>query len=387
MKSRGIVLPHEKSPVRVLQVVAAAGPSGSPAGGVNGPEQRTLNCLPHWRAFDVEPLVASPGRGRLNEAFRASGRLVADFEIASKFDFPSALRLARIIQSNAADVVHTQGPGSLDLIASVACAISRRPLIVTRPGLLADLPASQLKRLAYEFVDWGTQALCSSMVFVSAALRERQLRRAPWLRSKAEVVVNGVDLTRFRGLRRVRLGGGHLVCAAQFRPQKRLGDILTIVATLKEKGHHVTATIWGDGPERAALLGRIRALGLEDSIQMPGHSYDLPVDLSRGDLFVFPSEREGLSVAVIEALALGLPVLAAEAGAIRDQVQDDVNGFVLPVGDVADFVSRVEQLLMDPELSRGMGEESCRIAESQFSQEGMMLGYARLYRNALERSA
>ena len=101
----------------------------------------------------------------------------------------------------------------------------------------------------------------------------------------------------------------------------------------------------GDGSERAALLRRIEELGLHETVQLLGTRYDVPALLARAAAFCLPSRAEGLSNAIMEAMAARLPVVATRAGGNPELVADGATGFVVPVGDAAAMADRLAILL------------------------------------------
>ena len=98
------------------------------------------------------------------------------------------------------------------------------------------------------------------------------------------------------------------------------------------------------------------------------------------DLFLFTSRREGLSVAVLEALASGLPIVATDVGAIREQVEDGRNGYVVAVGDCEAMAGKCAELIRTPSLRASMGHSSRTIVEHHFSEQRMLRQYVDCYR-------
>ena len=99
-------------------------------------------------------------------------------------------------------------------------------------------------------------------------------------------------------------------------------DFVNVIAQLREWKCDVKGLVVGGGPLEGAICDEIRSRGLENTIQMVGFRRDVLPLLRRMDLFLFTSHREGLSVAVLEAMAVGLPIVATDVGGIREQVEE-----------------------------------------------------------------
>ncbi len=127
--------------------------------------------------------------------------------------------------------------------------------------------------------------------------------------------------------------------------------------------------IWGEGPEREALEKMAQDLGLTGQVRFPGLT-PVPSEVLRGaDLFVLSSHAEGFPNALVEAMAMGLPVVSTRfGGAVDDIVQDGVNGLLVPPGDSAALAHALVRLMSDP-LERSRLGEKAREVVQRFSTE------------------
>jgi glycosyltransferase involved in cell wall biosynthesis len=130
----------------------------------------------------------------------------------------------------------------------------------------------------------------------------------------------------------------------------------------------------GGGFLESELRGKVRDLRLEDVVLFAGETSDVRPFLAAADVFVLPSEREGLPLVILEAMALGLPCIAAEAGGNREVIEDGVNGFVVPAGDAGRLADAIERLLAAPEQMAAMGRNARRTVEERFDLEKTMSG-------------
>jgi glycosyltransferase involved in cell wall biosynthesis len=149
----------------------------------------------------------------------------------------------------------------------------------------------------------------------------------------------------------------------------------------------VRATLIGDGPLRDRVAADVAARGLGGAVELVGHTENVAARLGELDVFLFTSHREGLSVAILEAMASGLPVVATDVGGTREQVVEGENGFVRAAGDVEGLAEACARLAASAALRERMGRASRARAEALFSAEGMVAGYAACYHDACEGKA
>jgi len=143
----------------------------------------------------------------------------------------------------------------------------------------------------------------------------------------------------------------------------------------------------GEGPERETLERRIAELGLEDTVLLLGHRLDIPSILSRCRAACLCSSAEGLSNALMEAMAAGLPIVATAVGGNPELLRPGENGFLVPFGDADALARSLVALLSDPAAAAEMGQRGRRRIENELSLEKMAEGHGALYRLALEQGA
>lgn len=372
--------------INVLQMVAHASIGSGGRRGVNGPELRTLNALPLFDRDHFNITLTYSHVGRLWDAFRETGVPVIDFAVGGKLDRRSVRQICQILRDNKIDVVHTQGPGSLDLYATKACKRVNTKIIVTRPVMISDLKLPWWRRIGYALFDHYTLSNADKLIAVCRAGREHLINRRGVPATKIELVYNGVDISRFRPQshpNRLRFDLADNVpvvgAAAQLTHVKGWQDFLYAVCRLRKHIPQVHGLVIGDGPMRAELEELAGKLGVADVVRFTGHLSDVQEALNCLDLYLFMSHREGLSVAIIESLACGLPGVITEVGGARELVEDGLNGFVIQTGDVNQAVAHASELLRNPELLKRMGKESRKRCESRFVVDSMVRAYERVY--------
>ncbi len=141
-----------------------------------------------------------------------------------------------------------------------------------------------------------------------------------------------------------------LIFVGYFRPMKRLDLLLLIIKDLKDKySGHLKVALLGDGPIRTHIELLIDKYELSENVYLPGHIENVGDYYLRSRVFVLTSESEGLNMAMIEAMAYGLPVVVSNVNDLSDVVIDGENGFLIKYGEILDYVERIIHLLKDDE--------------------------------------
>jgi glycosyltransferase involved in cell wall biosynthesis len=151
-----------------------------------------------------------------------------------------------------------------------------------------------------------------------------------------------------------------IVCVANLHARKRLGDLITAVARLRQEMPDVRVRFAGaDGSGEGARLGALaRELGIEDACEWVGlrsGGSAVAGDIAASRVFALPSGCEGVPTAMLEAMAAARPVVMTDVGHIRGVVQDGVEGFLVAPGDIDTLTDRLRALLLDPERAAAMG--------------------------------
>ena len=157
---------------------------------------------------------------------------------------------------------------------------------------------------------------------------------------------------------------------------------------LVEKGISFRYVIVGDGPKKEELLFSIKSMKLEDIIELPGH---LPRDdvrsiLQGADVLLLTSLAEGVSNSVLEAMAVGVPVVTTNVGGMAEVVRDGVDGYLVPRCDDQAMADRLERLLNDPQLRRRMGQSARERVIECFSLNRYLSRFVGCYDSVLSSS-
>jgi len=204
-----------------------------------------------------------------------------------------------------------------------------------------------------------------------------------------EVIPNFVDPIVFDRARygnelRQELGGGRpvLMHISNFRPVKRVVDVIRVFARVRAQNDCVLVMV-GDGPDRHAAEEEARRLGVAADVRFLGKIDTVAPLFAAADVYVFPSESESFGLSALEALASGVPVVAARVGGVPEVVCDGVTGALLPLGDVEGMAQAVRGFL-DPGRWSEASAAAAADARARFATSDVVARYERLYADAMD---
>jgi glycosyltransferase involved in cell wall biosynthesis len=205
-------------------------------------------------------------------------------------------------------------------------------------------------------------------------------RRTDGRRLRSHVVYYGIDLERFSsGTPALDIEGRLVGNVARLAPQKGQRYLVEAAPLVLERHPDVRFVIVGDGELRGRLGELARATGVDERFVFTGEREDVPNLLASFDVFAFPSLFEGLCLAVIEAQAAGVPVVATPVGGIRETVVPGVTGLYSTPRDARSLATQIDYLLDNPAEGRRMADEARRRVFRQFSEARMVQETIALY--------
>ena len=141
-----------------------------------------------------------------------------------------------------------------------------------------------------------------------------------------------------------------ILLLARLMPQKRIDLMIEVWAKLAKEFPEWSVKVLGEGMLRPQLEEKIRTLGLQESFLLPGEVKDVTDELQASDILCLTSEYEGFGIVLIEAMAKGIPVIAFEYVGVHDIINNNVDGFIVPFGDVDAYAQKLKQLMTDKDL-------------------------------------
>ncbi|ATB47367.1 spore coat polysaccharide biosynthesis glycosyltransferase ExoK [Corallococcus macrosporus] len=290
-------------------------------------------------------------------------------------------RMARWLRANRVELVHVHDFYST-MVAVPAAKLAGTKVIVGRldlahwQGRARRAVQSQLCRMA------------DHVVGNAEAIRHQLITEEGLPPSRVSVIHNGLDLPRFEARRREGLRGPlpdtgdapvvvHV--ANMNHPVKRQEDLLLALAQLRHAGLRLHAFLVGDGPRRPGLEKLAGELGVSDTVHFLRHRTDVPAIYARATFGVLCSTAEGMSNAVMEGMAAGLPMVVTRVGGNTDLVRDGERGLVVDPERPAQLAQAFRQLLSNPEKAREMGQAARDFVARELSLEKMVRRHDALY--------
>ena len=337
----------------------------------------------------LDHVVITPGAdGPLRARFPAGVAVVAMAE-QHRPDRWNALRMARLFRSLRPDVVHSRNWSCVDAI--IGARLAGVPIVIhSEHGREATDPEGRnpVRRVGRRLLS----PMVDQFVTVSRDLGRWLVEDIGISGHKVMSICNGVDTERFspggRQAARAALGIGPesivVGTVGRLDPVKDHVGLLQAFSQLAADPRALLVIV-GDGPTRATLAATAAGLGLGGRVRLLGERDDVPAVLTGFDIFVLSSIAEGMSNAILEAMATGLPVVATRVGGNPELVADGSSGFLVEPGSPAALADALRRYLGDPGLLARHGRAARELAQAEFSLERMVGEYGQLYGRLLAR--
>lgn len=360
--------------IRVLEVLATLKRAGAEHVAVS------LACTLDRDRFQTALIsLFDPFPGGLEPVLGECGVPVWHLNKRRGFDPRMYHRLARVLRQFQPDIVHTH---SYVLRYTLPAGIwSRVPFMVHTIHNLADREVERLGRMVHRI------AFRRGVRPVAVGEEVARSVRATYGIDLPATIPNGIDTARYfrpdarEQWRRVNGFAPDdllVVSLARLDPQKDPIGLVESFGAAARGNTRCHLLLAGDGPLKETARQRAVAHSIADRVHFLGVRADIPELLSASDIFVLASIWEGRPVAVMEAMAAGLPVIATAVGGVRELIQNGVTGLLVPSGEPGLLADAIASLIGDSERRRVLGEEARQVA-ARFSLDTMVYSYAELF--------
>jgi glycosyltransferase involved in cell wall biosynthesis len=342
--------------------------------------------------YSVEMWTATTEPGDLAPAFERAGAPVYSFGIDATMLSPKTLvaagRAARELRARGVQILH----GYLfegNILAALVGTIGRFPVT-----LVSKRSLDRYRRLDRRLAAWLSNKLASRVLVNATAVGDLVAEHEWCPRERITLIPNGVGLPPVvrgdRSARAARSGppsDSPLVgMVGRLSWKKGYEFALAAAAMVRAEVPGVRFEIVGDGPLRGDLERATVRAGLESAVRFLGQRSDVPALMSRFDCYVLSSIIEGMPNALLEAMALGRPVVTTSAGGSAEVVVDGDSGIVVPPRDAGALADGILRVLRDAELAARLGQAAEERVRRHFSREAMLASLDELYRSELHRS-
>jgi glycosyltransferase involved in cell wall biosynthesis len=306
------------------------------------------------------------------------------------------LRLRQFLKANRINVIQTNNLGSQDYLTLAVAKTLGVPVVTFNFHSERIFPPERERSTLAAIRSWlyrRCRRWASDYVAVSPGTKDSMLQRLKLKSDQVTVICNGVDTERFsqadnRCRVRARLGlpesAQLLTTVGTLKPVKGHEHLIAAAGRVREHYDDVHFLLVGDGPLRPELEAQVAAAKLADRIHFLGSRRDVGELLAASDAFVLPSLWEGLSMALLEAMAAGKPVVATRVSGTSSVLEGTGGGLLVPPGDANALAEAILSLLArSPQERRAMGEAARRQVVANFSVHKQAEEYRQLYRRLL----
>ncbi|ELV8683160.1 glycosyltransferase family 4 protein [Vibrio fluvialis] len=249
--------------------------------------------------------------------------------------------------------------------AGVAAKLAGIPKIIYRRGMPHPIKNNVINRFLFKHII--TDVIVNSEE-IRRSITKNNINMIE--RSKIHTIYNGVNCSDYHKdiPSIVTRHNSQIVLGTTGRCVEQKNQLMLVecMRSLKGKGHNVKLYIAGTGPLQETIQREINQHGLQDSIIMLGFLTDPRPLLAGLDIYVFPSHYEGSANAIVEAMAMGLPVVSFHVSSMPEMVKHNQTGKLAQYPNNSDFTTQIESLLTDAELRQRLGTNSRKMAEEHF---------------------
>ncbi len=365
------------------------------SGEVAGGQVICEHLIDALRARGDEAFVVSPSSGDFVKRLEEKKVLVMVMPLARGFHLDYVWRLARFFKQVKADLVHTHAGFSENVHARLGSWLAGVP-VVSHFHLPTYFRENQVIRYLQIFLDNLTTRLSAEIVAVSEATKKAMIvQGVP--EDRVTTIYNGVDLDRFCAQRsradvlaelgvpprRMVIGMAARLCdgkgqkefiLAAHEVSRRVPEAIFLI---------IGKDVRGNGMYENDLKNLVETLELTEKVLFTGYRQDMADVLNAIDVFVLPSKIEGFPVSILEAMALGKPVIASSVGGVSELVVDRETGLLVSPNDVSTLALAIEQLATAPDMRHEMGRKGRFRVEEFFTLKKMVQQIFDLYERIL----
>jgi len=352
-----------------------------------GAEQLLVELAARADRERFDPAIVCFRQTAYQDALEAEGRTVHIVPKRRAFDVGLLFALVRLFRREAVALVHCHDIQAATY-GTMAARLARVPAILTVHGsgiFRQKRAASLLPRLGR----WMDR-----VVFVGHWLQRHAADEVGMRPRHPTVIRNGVDTIEFspgepdpelRAELQLAPDAAVVGTVGNLRPVKDYPCLLRAFALARQRVASAVLVLVGDGAERAGLEALAQELGMADAVRFAGDRSDVPRLLRLFDVFALSSQTEGISVALLEGMATGLPAVVTDTGGNPEVVVEGETGHLVPVGDHQKLGQALAGLLAEPDRRRAWGDAARERVVADFSFERMLSEYETVYDTLIHR--
>jgi glycosyltransferase involved in cell wall biosynthesis len=388
------------------------------SGGLYGAEVVLLNLVAEQIELGLDPIIASIGEKHIpekpleTEAIKR-GFNVKKFRMRAGPNCLGALKILRFAHQESFDLMHSHGYKGNILFGFLPKKIRKIPLIATLHGWTSTNSFTRIK--LYEWLDGKSLRFIDAVVLVSEAMKSH-----PKFKGRKginfHVIPNGIPIpdTQYdnstnqlfndsSNLRFDHLTNKHfdestnqrldeniidfckkaytIGSIGRLSPEKGYGNLIEAVKIVSDDGIDISLVIIGEGEERETLENKVRELGLQGRVILPGYLREAKRYLSCFKVFALSSLTEGLPITILEAMREGVPILSTIVGGVPEALDHGKAGVLVGTSNARDLTQGILRLHDNPELGKHMAEIAKKIVFQIYSSQRMTIEYLKIYKH------
>lgn len=364
----------------ILHVIDSTEPGGA--------ETVFVQLADEFRKRGYRCITVVSGPGWVTDELRRKNFEPVIIHAKGAFNLSLVRGLVRIVKDEKVDLIQSHLLGS-NVYCALVGLLTRTPVVATFHGMVDVSPDERLRWLKFQIMNRGVRR------FVTVSQRLAQVIGQEGLLNpkKTATIFNGIERGRY-GRRRISQTREQLNLEPEavligslgnLHPAKGYDHLISAIPLVLKENPAAQFVVAGN--EREPLLSQLkeqaRQLNVAQHVHFLGFIHDAAEFLSGLDIFFLPSNSEGFSIAAIEALATGLPVVATRCGGPEEFLVHEQNALLVQVGDARAMAAGINNLLASSQLSRSLAESGTQLVSRAFSIEAMIRRYEDLYAEIL----
>jgi glycosyltransferase involved in cell wall biosynthesis len=348
---------------------------------VGGTETQLLRILPNLQNYHDNRVCCANGRGPIGKALEEKGISVYYLDLENIFNIFAIKRFYKIVKDFSPDILVTYLIHA-DLYGRILGKLfGIKKIICSKRGAL----------LQWEwlfFFDRMTKKMVDHYLVQTETAKKEWIEKLKLPESKFTVIPNGIDIKQFKiqvdkTKKKEELGikkdSFIITCVSKLRRGKGHKLLLEVFENIFESNKNISLLLVGDGEQEKSLREQVKNYHSKNEIFFLGFRKDIAEILSVSDLFVLPTEKEGMSNAIIEAMIMGVPVITTNIPENKDIIENQKTGIFFTVNDVNSLKKSVETLIYNPDLRTKLGQNAQQEVTLNFDIQVVTKRFANFY--------
>ena len=364
-----------------------------------GGERVFLQIINRLCRDNYKVTVACMSEGIFMERIKGSDASIIPVDMSNKFNFKVILQLVNLMKERNIDIVHSQGARA-DFFARLSAKLAGVPIVVsTVPMPVEGFDVNPIKKFIYIALNRFSERFVDRFMVVSDALREMMIENHKIESQRVVKIYNGIEIDEYRidyneevvvhGKSRLREEIGFkndvpvIGVIGRLVWQKGFDYFIDTIPDLLKKFKGARFLIVGEGELEEELKRKGKRLELEDKLFFTGFRSDIKDVLASIDIFVMPSLLEGLPMILLEAMAMGKPIVATDIDGINEVLEDGKTGLLVPPKDTKALMDSIIDLLVHSDKAHQMGINARMVVEERFGVDIMVKKVEEVYEELL----